>query len=96
MNQPGKRRDSTLWTRLPQGSEASAGYDLAGNILVGLGLGWLAQHFFPGLKPWGFVAGIVLGSVSGFYQLFRQQGRRKGQDQKPAQTQGDRDHAPLD
>jgi len=59
------------------GSEAAAGYDLLANVLVGLGLGWLAQHFLPGIKPWGYVGGILLGSLSGFYQLFKTQNRTK-------------------
>lgn len=80
-----KRRGAprhNVWERVNVGSEASAGYDLAGNIIVGLGLGWLAQHFFPGLKPWGYAGGILLGSVSGFYQLFKLQGKPKAAAKK--------------
>lgn len=75
MSEPTKRRASNLWTRAGVGREASAGYDLAANIIVGLGLGWLAQRWVPDLKPWGYFAGIVLGSISGFYQLFRSQAK---------------------
>ena len=72
---PPKRRPAVLWNRVAMGREASAGYDLAGNILLGVGLGWVAQHYWPELKPWGYAVGILLGSVSGFYQLFKLQGR---------------------
>ncbi len=64
-------------------SGGASGYDLAANVLVGFGLGWLLQRHFSGLKPWGVVGGIVLGAVSGFYQLFKTSGRsRKGPDSK--------------
>lgn len=72
---PPKRRPAVLWNRVAMGREASAGYDLAANIIFGLGLGWIAQRFFPQIKPWGYGVGILLGSISGFYQLFKQQGR---------------------
>ncbi len=87
MSAPDKKRPSTVWTRAGVGREASAGYDLAANILVGLGLGWLAQRWFPGLKPWGYFFGIVLGAVSGFYQLF------KNQSKPAAKKDGEQDHA---
>ncbi|HTB21757.1 MAG TPA: AtpZ/AtpI family protein [bacterium] len=74
---PREPRRDTVWERLPQRSAASQGYDMAANVLVGVGLGWLAQHFFPGIRPWGLAAGTVLGAVSGFYQLFKAQGRSK-------------------
>ena len=57
-------------------AEAGAGIDLAANVFVGLALGWLAQKFVPGLKPWGYVGGLVLGAVSGFYQLFKRFGAK--------------------
>jgi F0F1-type ATP synthase assembly protein I len=50
-------------------------YDLAANVLVGVALGWGAQKLWPGLKPWGYAVGIVLGTVSGFYQMFKAQQR---------------------
>lgn len=81
----------TVWQRANVGSEASAGYDLAGNIIVGLGLGWLLQRWFPGLKPWGYVGGIILGSISGFYQLFRMQDRP--QSPKAGLKPDEQDHA---
>ena len=73
----------TVWDRVAPRSAAAEGYDLAANVLVGFGLGWLVQHFFPGIRPWGLVGGLVLGSVSGFYQLFKAQGRRSKAVQRP-------------
>jgi F0F1-type ATP synthase assembly protein I len=89
VKKPPVRRPGALWQRTAAGKEASAGYDLAGNILVGLGLGWVAQHYFPGLSPWGYGVGIVLGSISGFYQLFRTQQRPKS---PPPGPEHDGDH----
>ena len=57
--------------RLAQSS--SAGYDLAANVLVGIGLGWACIHFFPATSPWGFLGFMALGILSGFWQLFRDQ-----------------------
>ncbi len=53
----------------------NAGYDLAANVLVGIGLGWACIHFFPSTSPWGFLGFMALGIVSGFWQLFRTQMR---------------------
>jgi F0F1-type ATP synthase assembly protein I len=75
-----KPKAGGIWDRAAMGREASAGYDLAANIIVGLGLGWLLQRFFPGLSPWGYAGGIILGSISGFYQLFKQQQKPKKPD----------------
>ena len=63
-----------VWER-PGLVQGGAHYDLAANVLVGLALGWGAQKLWPGLKPWGYAGGIVLGSISGFYQLFKAQQR---------------------
>ena len=68
--EPGK-----VWKKVGP-SEASAGYDLAANVFVGLAIGWGLHKLWPGLKPWGYVIGIVLGMASGFYQLFKTQNRR--------------------
>jgi len=64
------------------------GNQLAGNIIVGLGLGWLAQHYFPGIAPWGLAGGIILGAISGFYQVLKGSGafesfKAKDKDTEP-------------
>lgn len=72
MSEPPKpKKQGILWTRTTVGRDASAGYDLAANVFVGLGLGAVVQHFFSGVKPWGYVVGLLLGTASGFYQLFK-------------------------
>lgn len=76
----------SIWNRLPQDRGGAGTYDLAANVLVGFGIGWLAQHFFPGLRPWGYVGGVVLGAASGFYQLFKAQ--RSGPTDKPRGSKG--------
>jgi F0F1-type ATP synthase assembly protein I len=47
---------------------------LAGNVIVGFGLGWVVQHYFPGTKPWGIAGGVLLGAISGFYQVLKTEG----------------------
>ena len=75
-------RPRTVWDQFSGDGAAAGGYDLAANVLVGFGLGWLVQHFFGSLSPWGIVGGIILGSVSGFYQLFAAQ-KRSGKLKNP-------------
>lgn len=48
----------------------SAGITLFGSIVFMLVIGWLADTLL-GSSPWGLVAGVVIGSVIGFVQLFR-------------------------
>ena len=68
------------------------GSEIAGNVIAGLALGWLAQYFFPGIKPWGYAVGILLGAASGFYQVIKASGgfgpmrsKKKDGDGKPDQ-----------
>jgi ATP synthase protein I len=37
--------------------------DLIGGVLVGLGFGWLLDHFV-GTGPWGMVGGLLIGMGS--------------------------------
>ena len=64
------------WAAKGSSAEAGAGMDLAANVFVGLALGWLLQKFVPSAHPWGYVGGLILGAVSGFYQLFKRFGAR--------------------
>ena len=43
---------------------------LIGGILFFLGIGWLADKYFL-TTPWGMVAGIIFGSIIGFYQFVK-------------------------
>ena len=48
----------------------SAGIAFVGAVVFMLILGWGADLLL-GTKPWGIVAGIILGSIIGFIQFFR-------------------------
>jgi F0F1-type ATP synthase assembly protein I len=45
-------------------------FTLASAIVVCLLIGWLLDHFLK-TGPWLLVAGILLGTVVGFYQFIR-------------------------
>jgi F0F1-type ATP synthase assembly protein I len=55
---------------LPMGRLATAGFSLFGNVIVGLVLGLLANHYLN--WSWAVPAGILLGFVAGFVSMFRQ------------------------
>lgn len=48
----------------------STGIVLFGSIVLMMLIGWGADLLF-GTKPWGMIAGLVIGAVIGFIQLFR-------------------------
>jgi ATP synthase protein I len=50
------------------GPAAAASYSLIGAILVLGGLGYACDRWF-GTDPWCLVGGLLLGVVTGFYQL---------------------------
>ncbi|WP_128892868.1 AtpZ/AtpI family protein [Erythrobacter sp. HKB08] len=62
----------------PKASGADANYrsgnrvlaDLLGGILGGLVLGWLVD-VVAGISPWGLLAGLFLGIVVAFRNIFR-------------------------
>lgn len=51
--------------------------NLAANVVAGVGLGWLAQYFYPGIAPWGLAGGVVLGFISGLWQILKAEGALK-------------------
>lgn len=57
------------------GPAAAASYSLIGAILVLGGIGYLCDRWF-GSEPWGLVGGLMLGVVTGFYQLAKAVWRR--------------------
>ena len=48
----------------------AAGFNLFASVIGLGGIGWLLDRWL-GTAPWLLVAGIVLGSVVGFYQFVR-------------------------
>ena len=72
-----------LFDKLANNQESSAGYDLVGNMVIGLGLVWVARYFWPSLPKASYGAGVVLGAISGFYQLFKSQSKKRGQPKAP-------------
>jgi F0F1-type ATP synthase assembly protein I len=61
----------------PNALSGVGGNVLAANVVVGVGLGWVAQHFFPAITPWGYGGGVILGTVSGFWQILKAEGAFK-------------------
>lgn len=78
-----------LFNKLQNSRDSGAGYDLVGNIVVGLGLVWIARKIWPGISVKAYGFGVVLGAVSGFYQLFKMQQRAsKAPKKDPAKDDG--------
>ena len=48
----------------------AAAFSLFASVASGLLIGWLLDRWL-GTRPWLLVAGIVLGSAAGFYELIR-------------------------
>ncbi len=48
----------------------SAGFAMFSSVLAGFLVGWGLDKWLK-ISPWGVVAGIVLGSAAGFYELVR-------------------------
>ncbi|HKS89139.1 MAG TPA: AtpZ/AtpI family protein [Stellaceae bacterium] len=46
------------------------GIELIAALIVGVGLGWLADRYI-GTRPWGLIAGFFLGSAAGMMNVFR-------------------------
>jgi ATP synthase protein I len=44
--------------------------DLIGGVLVGLGFGWLLDHFV-GTQPWGMVGGLLIGMGLAIFSVVR-------------------------
>jgi len=52
------------------GMAYAAAFTLFASVASFCGLGWLADRYF-GTAPWLLAAGLVLGSIAGFYQFIR-------------------------
>lgn len=76
-----------LFNKLQNSRDSGAGYDLVGNIVVGLGLVWIVRKVWPDISVKAYGFGVVLGAISGFYQLFKMQQRAAKAPKKDDGTQ---------
>lgn len=55
------------------GAASTIGLNLVVSIVIGTGLGWLADRYLLGgpATPWGLIIGFLLGTVSGFVNVVR-------------------------
>ncbi|MDO8356728.1 MAG: hypothetical protein E8D51_01515 [Nitrospira sp.] len=53
------------------GQAVRIGTDLLASLIVGGGLGWVADTYLFGSTPWGMVVGLVLGVVAGIRNAYR-------------------------
>lgn len=65
---PAGPRDITSGGALGYGLRV--GIELIAALVVGVGLGWLADRYL-GTRPWGLLAGFFLGSAAGIVNVFR-------------------------
>ncbi|MGK0266204.1 MAG: ATP synthase protein I [Maricaulis sp.] len=47
------------------------GSGFAGGVLVGTGLGWMADKVFE-IAPWGMLVGVILGFAAGLRNIMRE------------------------
>lgn len=47
------------------------GFDFIGAVLGCTLLGWLADEYIPGMKPWGLIGMILMGFVVGMFNVWR-------------------------
>ena len=57
-------------TNRRSGIAYAAAFSLFASVVSGLIVGWLLDRWL-GTRPWLLVAGVVLGSAAGFYELIR-------------------------
>jgi ATP synthase protein I len=53
------------------GQAVRIGTELLAALVVGGGLGWLADTYLFDSEPWGGVAGLVLGAIAGVLNAYR-------------------------
>ena len=53
------------------GQAVRIGTELLAALIVGGGLGWLADTYLLASTPWGLVTGLVLGAVAGVLSAYR-------------------------
>jgi ATP synthase protein I len=53
------------------GQAVRIGTELLATLIVGGGIGWVADSYLFGSNPWGMVAGLLLGAVAGIRNAYR-------------------------
>jgi len=53
------------------GQAVRMGTELLAALIVGGGLGWLADTYLFASAPWGVVTGLVLGAIAGVLNAYR-------------------------
>jgi len=53
------------------GQAVRVGTELLAALIVGGGLGWLADTYLFSTQPWGLVVGLVLGAAAGILNAYR-------------------------
>ena len=81
------KKKPPIFDKLAGSKDSGAGYDLVGNIVVGLGLVWIVRKIWPSISVKAYGFGVVLGAISGFYQLFKMQQRASKAAKKDDGTQ---------
>ena len=60
------------------GQAVRVGTELLAALIVGGGLGWIADTYLLGSTPWGVVIGLVFGAVAGVRNAYRAAQRWQG------------------
>lgn len=53
------------------GQAVRIGTEMLAALIVGSGLGWLADTYLFNSGPWGVVVGLILGAVAGIRNVYR-------------------------
>jgi ATP synthase protein I len=61
--------------------------DLIGGVLVGIGFGWLLDHYVH-TSPWGMVGGLLIGLGLAIFSIVRKAMKLSAQASAPSPVQG--------
>ncbi|HET9575910.1 MAG TPA: AtpZ/AtpI family protein [Nitrospira sp.] len=53
------------------GQAVRIGTELLAALIVGGGLGWVADTYLFGSTPWGLISGLVFGAAAGMRNAYR-------------------------
>ncbi len=66
------------------GQAVRVGTELLAALIVGGGLGWLADTYLFASSPWGMVVGLVVGAAAGVRNAYRAAQRWSTDGTKPS------------